>query len=174
LATSKDEPEFRLRPGIEADAEGMSRVHFGAVRVTAAPFYPSDVIESWSRQPDETRHQQFRDAIAKGDEMFVVSYNASEMAGFGSLAPASAEIRGVYVDPRFDRRGIGSSILRELERMAAQRGIQGLHLDASVNAESFYARHGYEAVARGTHTLGRGTPMASVRMRKSLNSRSLP
>jgi hypothetical protein len=39
---------------------------------------------------------------------------------------------------------------------------------ASINAEAFYARHGFAVVERGTHRLHSGVEMACVRMRKAL------
>ena len=45
-----------------------------------------------------------------------------------------------------------------------------LELDASLNAEPFYAALGYEAVERGEHVLRSGLRMAAVKMRKNLKS----
>jgi ribosomal protein S18 acetylase RimI-like enzyme len=162
--------EVSLRLGTEDDARGMAKVHFDAVCMTASSFYPAEVIASWTREPDEGRSEQFRHAVAKGEELFVVACQGVDVVGFGSLVPALTEVRAVYVAPRFGRRGIGGRILEELERMAIERAIPALQLEASVNAELFYSRAGYEVVARGTHQLGSGACMASIRMRKSLVS----
>jgi putative acetyltransferase len=157
---------FKVRRGIETDAEGMARVHFEAVQGTARAFYPPEVIESWAQLPDQPRQEQFRRAISGGEEVFVVAEGDEGIVGFGSLAPGLQELRAVYVDPRVGRRGAGGRILAELERLAADHGIHVLHLDSSLNAEAFYARHGYEVVGRGTHRLSSGSEMACVSMRK--------
>jgi hypothetical protein len=48
------------------------------------------------------------------------------------------------------------------------RGIAQLHMDASINAEAFYRRAGYDVIARGTHRLRTGHEMACIRMSKRL------
>jgi putative acetyltransferase len=45
---------------------------------------------------------------------------------------------------------------------------------ASINAEAFYRRAGYEFVERGVHRLGGGVEMACVRMKKHLTDTRPP
>jgi putative acetyltransferase len=164
----------QIRPAVEGDAAALSRVHFEAVHRTAAPFYPAHVIDIWSRTPDETRADQFRRAIAGKDELFLVAERDREVVGFGSIVPSAGELRAVYVHPDVGRSGIGAAILQRLERWAIEKGVRGLHMDASANAEAFYSRHGYELVERGSHQLGGGPWMACVRMRKSFPEERQP
>ena len=159
---------IRVRPALEQDAAALSRIHFEAVHRTAAPFYPPDVIDTWSIAPNETRVGQFRQAIAGNDELFLVAERNGVVVGFGSIVPSAAELRSVYVHPDLGRSGVGAAILQRLERWAIEKGVSELHMDASLNAEAFYSRHGYEIVERSSHQLGRGPRMACVRMRKSL------
>lgn len=157
-----------IRPAVETDAERIIHAHFAAVHQTASDFYPREVIESWSRHPDETRYQQIRQAIEKGYELFLVAEDVSGVVGFGSIVPSLQELRALYVHPRIARRGVGANLLVHLERLAVLRRCANLQLDASVNAESFYDRHGYEVVVRGVHRLASGHEMACVKMTKTL------
>jgi GNAT superfamily N-acetyltransferase len=158
----------RLRAGTEDDAEGLARAHHAAVRGTAAAFYPPEVVEAWARPSDAISGEPFRRAIQGGDELFVVAEQEGQVVGFGSIVPTENEVRAVYIDPRVGRRGIGSQILGELERLARTRDIRTLHLVASLNAEAFYVRHGYQVVERGVHRSSSGVAITCVRMRKSL------
>jgi putative acetyltransferase len=158
-----------IRPATAADAEAIIDLHFAAVHQTAATFYPPEVLDRWSGLPNEARYQQLRDADAHGEELFLVAEDASGVVGFGSILPSVQELHAVYVHPRAGRHGIGSRLLRQLERLARDRGVRQLHLDASVNAEAFYRRAGYEVVERGTLRLGGGIEMASVKMKKELS-----
>jgi putative acetyltransferase len=167
LASPKGK-SVRIRPAVEGDAVGVSRVLFEAVRQTAAPFYPREVIDRWSPLPDERRCAQIRSAIGGTDELCLVADQDGEVVGFGSIVPSSHELRAVYVRPDLGRSGIGGSILRDLERMAMARGLSELHMDASLNAQAFYLRHGYEVVERGVHHMAGGGQMACVKMRKFL------
>ena len=53
------------------------------------------------------------------------------------------EIYGLYVDPQFVNKGIGSSLLRLAEEIMLAQGFTSAWLDASWNAEAFYFRQGY-------------------------------
>jgi N-acetylglutamate synthase-like GNAT family acetyltransferase len=161
-----------VRPATCADAEGIVHVHFAAVHETAGAFYPSDVLANWSGQPEGIRYRQLRDAIAEGEELFLVGEDSSGVVGFGSIFPASEELRAVYVHPRVGRQGVGTKILQGLEAMAAEHGLSQLQMDASVNAEAFYKKHGYEVVERSVHRLSSGHDMACVKMRKALTRRA--
>lgn len=157
-----------VRPAVDTDAEAIVHAHFAAVHQTASDFYPRDVLESWSRQPDESRYQQIRQAIAKGQEFFLVAEDVSGVVGFGSIVPSLQELRALYIHPRIARRGVGANLLVQLERLAVLRQCAYLQMDASVNAEAFYGRHGYEVVERGVHRLASGHEMACVKMKKIL------
>ena len=157
-----------VRPAVDTDAEPIVHTHFAAVHQTASDFYPPEVLESWSRQPDETRYQQIRQAIAKADELFLVAEDGSGVVGFGSIVPELHELRALYVHPRIARRGVGANLLVHLERLAVSRQCAYLQMEASVNAEAFYGRHGYEVVERGVHRLSSGHEMACVKMKKTL------
>ena len=61
--------------------------------------------------------------------------------------------------------------LEQLEQAAVDLSLPQLELEASLNAEAFYRRHGYEVVERALHRLASGHDMASVKMRKSLTGR---
>jgi putative acetyltransferase len=164
----EDALNVEIRPATEADAEAIIDLHFAAVHQTAAAFYLPEVLDSWSRPPDERRYQQIRQAVAKGEELIVVAQDASGVVGFGSIVPSLRELHAVYVHPKAGRRGIGSRILIELERLAVDRGVPRLRMDASVNAEAFYQRAGYEIVEPSVFRLGAGLEMASVKMKKEL------
>lgn len=163
----EDALNVEIRPATAADAEAIIDLHFAAVHETAAACYPREVLDSWSRPPDERRYQQIRQAVARGEELIVVAQDASEVVGFGSIVPGLQELHAVYVHPKVGRRGIGSRILIELEHLAVDRGVTRLEMDASVNAEAFYQRAGYETVERSVFRLG-GVEMASVKMKKEL------
>jgi putative acetyltransferase len=162
---------IRIREAVEADAEAVARVLFDAIHGSASSYYSSEVIASWARAPDEPRCSQIRRVIAGTDELCLVAEYNGDVVGFGSIVPSLSELRAVYVRTDLGRRGVGGAILHDLERMAVARGLSELHMDASINAEAFYRRHGYQVVERGEHRLANGAQMACVKMRKALPER---
>jgi putative acetyltransferase len=157
-----------VRPAVSRDAEAIIDLHFAAVHETASTFYPPEVLDHWSKPPDQATYQRMREIIAGGDELVLVAEDPSGVVAFGSIAPGLRELRAVYVHPSVGRQGIGSQVLGALERLALERSISELHMDASINSEAFYQRAGYEVVERGTHRLSTGQDMACVKMVKTL------
>ncbi len=159
-----------IRPAVEADAAAMAEAHYSAVHVSAANSYPSEILELWSPALSAARTEVFRGALRGGRELFLVAEEASAVVGFGSIVPSANELRSVYVHADHGLRGVGSVLLKELEVLAESRGCSDLEFNASLNAEPFYARNGYVAVARGAQRLTGGREMACVTMRKKLPS----
>jgi GNAT superfamily N-acetyltransferase len=61
-------------------------------------------------------------------------------AGIGALVVERSELRACYVHPSVARRGCGSALVREIERLACEHGLSHLELAASLEAEAFYGR----------------------------------
>jgi putative acetyltransferase len=152
------------------DAEAMLRVQRAAVRGTAVAFYDADVIEAWAPLPLRTEViEALALRLARRVEEAVVSRDRSGIIiGFGSFVVASQELRAVYVAPDHGRTGVGGAILCELEKRALRCGLTHLTMDASINAEAFYLRHGFMREGTGEHILPGGRRMACIPMRKRL------
>jgi GNAT superfamily N-acetyltransferase len=85
--------------------------------------------------------------------LFLVAEVQGRPAGCGgwrSCGDGVAEVKRMYVDPAFRRRGIAALVLAELERSAAAAGHRQLVLnsgDRQPEALALYARAGYVPVA---------------------------
>ncbi|UEM02895.1 GNAT family N-acetyltransferase [Skermanella rosea] len=81
--------------------------------------------------------------------VFLLARDGDEAVGCGAIRPIPeepgvAEVKRMYA--KRGRRGIGSGVLRVLEREARLRGYRAIWLETmATNAEAlaFYARHGY-------------------------------
>jgi putative acetyltransferase len=132
----------------------------------ASGHYGADVIEAWARpfNADDLRELERNE----DGEIRLIAELDGAAVGIGALVAADSELRACYVVPEAARMGIGSAIVREIERIAKAEGLTKLTLQASVNAEPFYAALGYQIVERGDHVLRGGQRMAAVKMIKSL------
>jgi GNAT superfamily N-acetyltransferase len=61
----------------------------------------------------------------------------------GSAALEGSELCTFFVDPAYQRQGIGARLLQTLERLAAERGVPALMVDASLTGVEFYTKMGY-------------------------------
>ena len=69
--------------------------------------------------------------------------------GRGRIYLGALEIRGLWVDNTLRGEGMGSDLLRAIEREARRRGASKAMLYTySWQAEAFYRKHGYEEYAR--------------------------
>jgi putative acetyltransferase len=91
--------KIALRPAVPADAETLIRLHHMAVHQTAATFYPPEILEVWSPEPNEARYEGLRAESLDDRIMTVVAEVNAEVAGFGMVVPAGNELRAVYVHP---------------------------------------------------------------------------
>jgi putative acetyltransferase len=160
--------ECQVRPARAGDAEAMLRAHHEAVRQTAGPYYSADVIEAWEAKLTEKSVESLRREIADEGMIVLVADVDSQVVGFGMIVPGGEELRAVYVHPAHGRRSVGTAILKRLEEMAIERGVEHLNLESSINAEAFYAQHGYMVIGRTLHRLSSGPEMACVKMTKQI------
>lgn len=80
-----------------------------------------------------------------------IATNRVWVAEFGSkvvgwVEVGGASIESLYVSLAAARLGVGSSLLTHAEREIRDAGASIAYLDASPNAEAFYARRGYRRV----------------------------
>lgn len=163
--------QIRIESAQPEDAAAILEIHAAAVHSTAAPYYSVEVINSWARLPvTYERIERIRQSwIENPEHRIVIAKWSNQTVGFGFMNKNS-ELQGVYVHPDFGRSGIGSKILEALEQEALLLGLSYLKLDASINAEAFYRKQGFEVIEHSNHRLASGQEMACVKMQKTLIS----
>ena len=95
-----------------------------------------------------------------------VAEEAGVVVGFGSIEVGAAEqVRWLYVVPGRRGGGVGSEILRCLESVGREAGLESIRLHAALGAVGFYRRNGYREAAPGE---GVGHDHEGVLMSKEL------
>jgi GNAT superfamily N-acetyltransferase len=92
----------------------------------------------------------------------------ARVAGYAQMEPEEGVIEAIYVDPDFQRRGVGTALFAALEREARARGLPGLVLEATLNSAAFYAAMGCRQECLDHHELAPGVHIACVVMDKRL------
>jgi putative acetyltransferase len=116
-----------------------------------------------------------KDAIglvrANSDREFrLIAEIVGRVVGIAAAVFETFELRACYVAPDAGRKGVGSALVREIERAAREQRVPRLKLDSPVTAERLYQTVGYEVAERGEHFLGNGQRIACVKMRKELGA----
>jgi putative acetyltransferase len=79
----------------------------------------------------------------------------------------------LYVHPAAAGQGVASMLCDALEKLAGARGAKSLTVDASDNAEGFFAKRGYVGKQRNTVTVN-GEWLANTTMQKDLAEAAAP
>ena len=79
----------------------------------------------------------------------------------------------LYVHPGAAGQGVASMLCEALEKLAGSRGAKSLTVDASDNAQPFFAKRGYVAKQRNSITVN-GEWLANTTMQKTLAESPAP
>jgi GNAT superfamily N-acetyltransferase len=90
------------------------------------------------------------------------------LGGFGTLDLEKSEISSLFTRPEYAGAGLGSSLLRQLESVAREHGLQALTLESTVNACRFYLKHDYQVLAPATKRFSTGLEIDCFQMQKLL------
>ena len=137
-----------------------------AIRGIASHSYPANIVDAWVHPITDESLARLNDN--RDNEIRLVAEVDGAPVAIGALVVADSQLRACYVSPSAARRGCGSAIVKEIERIARENGLTHLDLHASINAEPFYAAHGYTVSERCEHVLRSGVRMAAVAMTKQL------
>lgn len=144
------------------DRQAIYEIQRSAILETCRRSYPEEDVTVWAGllSPDSYHAIQ--------DRYFVVAERGGRIQGFGQLDEQEGEVEAIYVSPAAEGKGIGSAILRRLEERARECGLKELKVRSTLNAESFYARHGYQHLALIRYRLVPSLMLNCVEMRKQL------
>jgi putative acetyltransferase len=155
-----------IRPLRDDEARIYLEIVNRAIRGLAVTHYAAEHLDGWAVSIDDATLADF----ARNDdgEIRLLAVGDGVPSGIGALVLATGELRACYVAPRAARNGVGTAIVREIERLARENGLTRLALSASLNAEPFYGRLGYHLINRSEITLRNGHRMPAVQMEKGL------
>ena len=91
--------------------QGILEVHRKAIHKTAAPFYPIEILSDWAPPLNEAAIHKF--IADKGKtEIITVAERNGKIIRFSEVRPDNHELRAVYIDPDFGRRGGWNNTLK--------------------------------------------------------------
>lgn len=107
------------------------------------------------------------DLISLDEEMLannevLVAEVGDRIVGFATIVAHDgndAELEGLFVEPSEWRKGVGSALVRAIEREAAAWGASRIHVQANEHAQAFYEAVGFNKIGEKRTELG---PMAAM------------
>ena len=155
------ESSLHLRAARIDERDVLWALRTRCVRETCRSHYPDSVIAPWSAAPPP---QDFLRLLAEGACLLAEDRPNGAVAGYGAIDVQQTLIQALFVAPEYAGRGLGLQLLRAMEQRVPA-GTE-LRLSASLNAEAFYRRAGYEAIRREIYPHPAGMALDSVLMRR--------
>lgn len=134
--------ELRIRVGTLEDVEAILKVHRQSILGLGQVSYTKEECQSWASGLEQG---QYRDAMTRDGETYLVAENGENLVGFCSYK--SNEIIGLYVDPAAGREGIGTRLMRAAEEEIAIDRPMLITLNAALSALAFYQSQGYGVIS---------------------------
>lgn len=157
----------RIRRAAPADAPSIARIREETIRTVVAPLghYTPQEIDAWASNYSVDMVLRFMHEAT----LYVAVDERDTVLGFGrfSLSPRNeALIQGVFVDASLVGHGVGSLILHQLLSDIDALNIRLTAIIATLNARSFYERHGFVCLEQIRHESPTGADIPALRMRR--------
>lgn len=168
---------MNIRRAAVSDAPTLAKVHVDSWQVAYQGIVPASHLERFTYQ---RREEAFRQALAADLEETYLIEDGDQAAGILTIGASRdadldpnevGEIWGIYLAPAYWRRGIGTTLVREAERILRSRGCKDVILwvlDDNLDARRFYEKMGF-SLDGVSKTVELGKPLKAVRYRKPLD-----
>jgi putative acetyltransferase len=161
-------PKPALRPYLAADTPVLAAIFVAAIEELTGEDYSEAQQQAWAGAADD--EEQFGRRLA--GELTLVATLQNSPVGFAALKGAN-HIDMLYVHPGAAGQGVASMLCEALEKLAGSRGANSLTVDASDNAQRFFAKRGYVAKQRNSIIVN-GEWLANTTMQKTLAESPAP
>src|SRR5436190_8780719 len=161
-------PKPALRPMLPDDVPMLAAIFTSSIEQLTGDDYSEEQQQAWASAADD--EAAFGKRLA-GQLTLLATLQNSPVA-FASLKGAD-HIDLLYVHPSAVGQGVAAMLCDALEKLAGARGAKNLSVDASDNAQGFFAKRGYVATQRNTVTIN-GEWLANTTMQKTLAAGAAP
>ncbi|MDX3968471.1 MAG: GNAT family N-acetyltransferase [Bradyrhizobium sp.] len=154
-------PKPALRPFLPDDLPVLAAIFTASIEELTGDDYSEAQQEAWMQAAED---DEFGKRLAS--DLTLIATLEGSPVGFASLR-GNDHIRMLYVHPAVAGQGIATMLVDALEKLAGSRGAKSLSVDASDNAQGFFAKRGYTAQQRNSVTIN-DEWLANTTMKKTL------
>ena len=151
---------IQIRDYQNSDSLVLADIFTRAVRQIARRDYSPAQIAAWA--PETRNMEEF--AARRGNKPTFVAEYKGQIAGFTDL-DSEGHIDMFYVSPDFQRRGVGSAMLRFVSEKAQTGRCKRIYSEVSITARPVFERHGFKVLAYQTVETN-GQALGNYRMEK--------
>lgn len=154
-----------IRPFRRDDAPALAEIFFAAIHQVASAYYAPEQIGAWAPRVPEACG--FIRRAEDGRALLVAVDGDGRPIAYADVE-SDGHIDHFYCRPEFTRSGVAATLYQAVEQAARARGITRLHVEASEPALRFFAKRGFETVARNDFDMN-GVAIHNYRMAKQLD-----
>ncbi|MEG4283822.1 GNAT family N-acetyltransferase [Microcoleus sp. A006_D1] len=145
------------------DTEKIVKLFYDTVHEVNIRDYTTAQVDAWA--PADTDIQKWMQSLSS--KFTFVAEEGDIIAGFGELE-ANGHIDRFYCHKNFQRQGIGTLLLTQIQSQAQDLGINKLFTEASITARPFFETHGFMMI-RKQEVERRGQKLINFAMEKNIN-----
>lgn len=153
-----------VRPYRTGDAKSLVRIFFASVHEIGRVKYDEAQVRAWAPSTPSPIEWETRMRL---NETFVAERNG-DLVGFIELE-RNGHLTMLYRSPGISGNGVTEALYCVVEARACELGIPHIRTEASLLAESFFAKHGYSLDSR-ENVERNGVSLPRARMSKTLCS----
>jgi putative acetyltransferase len=151
---------MRVRTYKIGDTEEIMKLFYDTVHEVNTRDYTKEQVDAWA--PANMDIEVWNRRLT--NKLVYVAENNGKILGFGELEE-DGHIDGFYCHKDFQRKGIGTQLLKSIESKANFLGIKKLLVEVSITAKSFFESQGF-IVVRQQEVECRGQKLINFRMEK--------
>jgi ribosomal protein S18 acetylase RimI-like enzyme len=150
---------FNIRKAQESDIDAITTLHSTIIEKFVPTIVPTFCKYSDISVTREEEEKVIREMIEDPDHDIVVASIENKIVGFLSVvtetcsddliqAPYS-DLEYIEVDPQYQGKGIGKTLMKEAEKIAQAKGHSLLSLqvwETNINAKSLYLKNGFQPI----------------------------
>lgn len=131
--------DFKIRAAQQSDSTELKNLFQDTILTINRQNYSQEECEDWASCGDD---------ISRMEEMinahfFIVAINSQkQIVGFSSIT-LHGHLHFMFVHKNFQRMGIATLLLNEIERYADKIGIKRIESDVSLTARIFFEKRGF-------------------------------
>lgn len=127
-----------------ADLNQLVKIFYDTIHHINAQHYTKEQLEAWAPESERASKadqwvQSLHDNIT-----FVAEYNHI-IVGFSDMT-IDGHLDRLYIHKDYQRKGIATTLLQQLEQSAQKLSISVIDTEASITARPFFERHGFTVV----------------------------
>ncbi len=135
---------MHIRPFKENDLIEMIDLFYDTVHSINRRDYTNIQVNAWANKPElNRRHASWGEEFERN--FTYVAILDKQIVGFCDLTP-SGRLDRLYVHKDYQRKGIASELLEEVQQTARLHNKEQLHTEASTTAVPFFREQGFSLV----------------------------